>query len=143
MKQVSDAFVLGGGWMLRTKAVWAILDLSTKMVYCLRLKLSNKRRSYEYSSLELGEIRLLKIKNRIPYMGLRTILLHVKLADKPTYEAISYTWGTSTDTMEVIIDGYAFTTSIAIYNALCGRSSMWRKRLVWIDAICINQMDPV
>ncbi|KAH6692871.1 heterokaryon incompatibility protein-domain-containing protein [Leptodontidium sp. MPI-SDFR-AT-0119] len=90
-------------------------------------------------ALEPGEIRLLKLKRWIPFLGVRADLHHVKLADKPVYEAISYTWGTSNEEREVSINGRPFVTSTSTYDALYGRSSMFRLRVLWIDYICIDQ----
>ncbi|KAH9206405.1 heterokaryon incompatibility protein-domain-containing protein, partial [Leptodontidium sp. 2 PMI_412] len=90
-------------------------------------------------ALEPGEIRLLKLKRWIPFLGVRADLYHVKLADKPVYEAISYTWGTSNEEREVSINGRPFVTSTSTYDTLYGRSSMFRSRVLWIDYICIDQ----
>ncbi|KAG4437822.1 hypothetical protein IFR05_006709 [Cadophora sp. M221] len=97
---------------------------------------------YKHSNdpaLEPGEIRLLKLKHWIPFLGVRADLYPVKLADKPVYEAISYTWGTSKEERAVSINGKPFVTSSSTYDALYGRSSMFRSRVLWIDFICINQ----
>ncbi|KAH7327416.1 heterokaryon incompatibility protein-domain-containing protein [Rhexocercosporidium sp. MPI-PUGE-AT-0058] len=90
-------------------------------------------------ALEPGEIRLLKLKRWIPFLGVRAILYPVKLGDRPIYEAISYTWGTSKEMREVSINGKPFVTSMSTYDALFGCSSMFRSRVLWIDYICIDQ----
>ncbi|KAH7400229.1 heterokaryon incompatibility protein-domain-containing protein [Cadophora sp. MPI-SDFR-AT-0126] len=94
-------------------------------------------------SLQPGEIRLLRLKHWVPFLGVRGVLCPAKIGDKPLYEAISYTWGTSKDQREVTINGKRFTTSISTYDALYGRSSMFRSRVVWIDYICIDQSNDI
>ncbi|KAK0102685.1 hypothetical protein ONS95_006287 [Cadophora gregata] len=94
-------------------------------------------------TLQPGEIRLLRLERWIPFFGVRAVLYPVKVGDKPVYEAISYTWGTSKEQRELMINGKPFATSTSTYNALHGRSSMFRSRVVWIDYICIDQSNDV
>ncbi|KAH7390017.1 heterokaryon incompatibility protein-domain-containing protein [Pyrenochaeta sp. MPI-SDFR-AT-0127] len=66
-------------------------------------------------------------------------------ADLPRYEAISYAWGTDTKTESVIIDSGASQSTLRVR---CNVAKMLRvlryqtkPRCVWIDSICINQID--
>lgn len=141
LARVSEASVSAAGWLLQTKVVEMVRD--NHITRHLRSTLFKPLPPYRYSPLEPGMIRLLTVERRLPFMDVRTSLLHVKLANKPIYEAISYTWGTSTTSKDIIIDGHSFITSVSTYNAIHGRSSLWRRRVLWIDALCINQQDPI
>ncbi|KAL2061199.1 hypothetical protein VTL71DRAFT_7472 [Oculimacula yallundae] len=90
-------------------------------------------------ALQTGEIRLLELKRWLPFLGVRAILYPVNLQEKPVYEAISYTWGTSKDLRKITINGKPFTTSTSTHDALYGRSSFFRSRVLWIDFVCIDQ----
>lgn len=135
-----ESFAFAGGWMLRTKVIGATLNFSTNARRLLS-KFAKPLSPYEYTALEDGQIRLLRVERWIPFMGVRATLLHEELKAKPIYEAISYTWGKSKEEKELLINGHSFLTPGATYDTLYGRSSLWRQRLLWIDAICINQRD--
>jgi Heterokaryon incompatibility protein (HET) len=58
-----------------------------------------------------------------------------------TYTAISYVWGDSTETLEIIVDYKAMDITINLYDALWALRYPKMARFVWADAICINQQD--
>ncbi|KAF2164330.1 hypothetical protein M409DRAFT_25209 [Zasmidium cellare ATCC 36951] len=84
-------------------------------------------RKYRYESLntERQQIRILKVHaaSSSPTTTVNCTLSHVSLLDEPTleYHTISYRWGNAQDRAYIIVDD----------------------RFLDIDAICINQQDPV
>ena len=57
----------------------------------------------------------------------------------PRYEALSYTWGTSSERRHVCIDdGARMLVTDNLFNALRRLRRKKRERLLWVDAICIN-----
>jgi hypothetical protein len=66
-------------------------------------------------------------------------LQHVTFAQKPKYEALSYTWGDETTRKKISIDGKEFEVGQNLYHALKHIRHINRDRVLWIDAICINQ----
>jgi len=65
------------------------------------------------------------------------------LADCPSYTAVSYTWGSSSDIKKILINNMPISISENAWHFLCQMRvhSEWRWRLYWIDAICIDQED--
>jgi hypothetical protein len=59
----------------------------------------------------------------------------------PAYEAVSYRWGNNAKLPKVFIGDRYLPVTESVYELLQSRASFWRSRLIWIDAICINQKD--
>ncbi|KAI0378485.1 heterokaryon incompatibility protein-domain-containing protein [Hypomontagnella monticulosa] len=60
-------------------------------------------------------------------------------ANSLEYEALSYVWGNATITTPISLNDQPFEVTINLKTALCALRFRDRKRLIWIDAICINQ----
>lgn len=57
------------------------------------------------------------------------------------YEALSYTWGTPDDLgLKIWVNGFHFPVRQNLYCALTALQSTTERHL-WIDALCINQLD--
>ena len=70
--------------------------------------------------------------------------LHVRsLADSPQYETVSYVWNTSTPAVTVSLNNVQYQIPASAAAALRRLRFDNQPRLVWIDAICINQDDLV
>jgi len=67
-------------------------------------------------------------------------LEHRTLASKPTYEALSYTWGEKPASKLLRINGQPFVIRKNLYNAL-RNFRLPTQRALWVDALCINQAD--
>jgi hypothetical protein len=97
---------------------------------------------YQYKPLSHDdETRLLHLA---PGSGDETIqvTLHpVRLSDKPSYEAISYCWGDAEDTREVHCEGQLLHVTISLFTALRRLRKQDGARVLWADAVCINQAD--
>jgi hypothetical protein len=104
---------------------------------------------YRDQPLKPGEFRLLKIEWHAP---LRTLRLTTRpctlehssadLSNGPPFDAVSYVWGTGRASMEVICNGARLRVS-STYEMLV-HLHLHRPnpdRLLWIDAISINQED--
>lgn len=55
------------------------------------------------------------------------------------YEALSYTWGARTGTIPILCDGKTLLVTPNCESALRHLRQMFKDRLLWIDAACINQ----
>ncbi|KAH6706404.1 heterokaryon incompatibility protein-domain-containing protein [Leptodontidium sp. MPI-SDFR-AT-0119] len=63
------------------------------------------------------------------------------LATKPKYEAISYVWGDPTITAPISLDGVSVEVTTNLETALRYFRLETEVRILWADAICINQRD--
>lgn len=98
--------------------------------------------AYRYRPLGDGEIRLLVLRKPRCFTGvLQASLVHQPIDAAPDYEAVSYRWGSAERTDEILVDGRRFGVTKSAYDLLMARRSIWRDRVVWIDALCINQAD--
>ncbi|KAK5681537.1 hypothetical protein LTS10_006069 [Elasticomyces elasticus] len=96
-----------------------------------RLKLSDDRLT----------IRLLHILSGKGNDQIRCKLFRSTLISSPAYEALSYTWGTSTDRRTLLVNNIELLITVNLEAAIRHIRRQQCKRLVWIDALCINQHD--
>jgi hypothetical protein len=57
------------------------------------------------------------------------------------YEALSYVWGDPTGRLPIMIHGHSFHVTVNLHTALLRLRNHAMQRVLWIDAICINQDD--
>ena len=67
----------------------------------------------------------------------------IRKSDKVTrpYEALSYVWGSKDTPQSIIIDNQSFKVTQNLYTALLHLQDHSISRIIWIDAVCINQTD--
>ncbi|KAK2730266.1 heterokaryon incompatibility protein [Colletotrichum kahawae] len=108
-----------------------------------------------YGNLPRGHIRLLTVHPGNETTALSGTLLSTPLEAAPEFEAVSYAWGTGsfTETLNIISNPGTASTSgehgvsgagqISITHNVTSLSRCLRReseaRVLWIDAICINQ----
>ena len=98
------------------------------------------RLSYQPLDATNGDIRLVSIHPGKGKTILRCDLIHRKL-DESCYEALSYTWGTPIFQERIYINGSSLPVTQNLKVALYSLRLEDAPRLIWIDAICINQKD--
>lgn len=59
------------------------------------------------------------------------------------YEALSYVWGSSETPCSIFVNGLSIRIGYNLYVALRHLRSRHRRKLLWVDALCINQGDDV
>ena len=92
-------------------------------------------------SLPEGRIRLLHIEAGSGDQPILCWLSREVLAELPSYEALSYTWGEPEKNRVIICDGSPLGVSQNLYETLKYLRKSDQERSVWIDAICIRQED--
>jgi hypothetical protein len=97
-----------------------------------------------YSPLaDSDEIRLLCLQPRVsgsPNRPIKCTIKHIKLSSKTRYEALSYMWGPQVF-RAIELDGKLCKVRINLWQALFRLRFENRSRILWIDALCINQAD--
>lgn len=68
-------------------------------------------------------------------------LHHHELSTCPHYEAISYTWGNEDATKRLLVNGTVFKVRPNLHAALKAFRKPHEAKLIWVDAVCINQQD--
>jgi serine/threonine protein kinase len=93
---------------------------------------------YEPLVTDHCEIRLLRL---LPSNGdtLSCILEVASLDLSPAYEALSYTWGDPCDVVQILLNGKFFSITRNLHRALQAIQCRLHDKLLWVDAICINQ----
>lgn len=86
-------------------------------------------------------VRLLRLEPGVLGQRLEFSLEEHALEDCPTFEAISYVWGDATDRVPTSCSGYDFQVTKSLTAALGRFRYADCDRLLWADAICINQED--
>ena len=101
---------------------------------------------FPYLPLAEGQIRLLKFADDDLAGGdlLRFDLFHTKLSQRPSYVALSYSWGDSGqyERVTILVNGLRYKISQNLADAL-QKLKQNNISTIWADAICINQQDGI
>ena len=99
-----------------------------------------RRKPYLPLNTERKQIRLLELLPGLWRETIRSTLRTVSLDTGPSYEALSYTWGGYNEKRTLCINGYhRIKVTDNLFNALRRLRHQTGKRILWIDAICIDQ----
>lgn len=99
-----------------------------------------RRRGFEYSPLQFNHFRLLKlISGRSLCADIHCRLQDYSLDSAPSYEALSYTWGDEESACRILLNGLPFHIRPNLRDALRRLRQPRSTRIIWIDAICIDQ----
>lgn len=96
---------------------------------------------YAFSPIAPDEIRLLVLEPGRGEEPLSCTLRAHRLADKPRYEAISYPWGEIDLCHEIWCDGRPLSITRRLRDVLRQCRLPDRYRVLWVDFVCINQLD--
>lgn len=96
-----------------------------------------------YSPLDpsKAQIRLVILQPGKSREIVRCDLLIFSLDDKPKYEALSYEWGDAKSSRTIVLNGKRKLVRENLYQALLHLRQQDSKRIIWIDALSINQSD--
>lgn len=95
---------------------------------------------YQYlPSKDMREIRLVELKSGYPQEALHCSLDHVSLNDSTHYEALSYAWGDTIASTPLLCDGCGLAITMNLEPALKRLRYHYIPRILWVDAISIDQ----
>ncbi|EPE35805.1 hypothetical protein GLAREA_05143 [Glarea lozoyensis ATCC 20868] len=96
---------------------------------------------YEHSKLDdsIDCIRLIRLSCARVNGEVSCTLEQVPFADRPKYEALSYCWGELPVVHTILINGKKFKVGQNLFHALNHFVDGKHDRILWIDAICIDQ----
>jgi hypothetical protein len=96
--------------------------------------------NYQYIPLEhQDEIRILVLEPDHGSVSIRCSLKHVRLSEHPVYEGVSYVWGDSSKPEMVTYDEHIIHITKSLHTALKFLRLKDHPRVLWANAICINQ----
>ncbi|KAK0745145.1 heterokaryon incompatibility protein-domain-containing protein [Apiosordaria backusii] len=101
--------------------------------------------AYDPIDLDGPAFRLLRIvKGRDPSIPCKLFQAKVRQREVAiSYEAISYVWGSPERERDVFINGFLFGVTKSLYEALWYLQLEDEDRVIWVDAICIDQKNEV
>jgi hypothetical protein len=103
---------------------------------------SGPEKSLLYSDLQdSDEIRLLCLEPRSSGDKIECTIKHVKFSDSPVYEALSYMWGPQNVLQYIFVSGNNILVRENLWCALQHLRLESENRVLWIDAMCINQQN--
>lgn len=71
------------------------------------------------------------------------VLSSVFLAPGTDYEALSYVWGDERKKTRIQLDDQRFMVTLNLESALSHLRLTYKPRVLWVDALCINQEDQI
>lgn len=96
---------------------------------------------YDSFSLERPGFRLIRLERGTQPL-LQCSLFQAYLDDEESiipYEALSYVWGSYTASYEIATDGKIMSITTSLHDALMYLRQPNEDRILWIDALCIDQ----
>lgn len=99
--------------------------------------------AYPGAPLGQGEdqTRLLTVLAGLPGDPIDCVLSNHAIGEISTAEAVSYAWGGTAGTKSILVNGSPFHVGENLFQALVHLRLPATHRLLWIDAVCINQSD--
>ncbi|KAE9370048.1 HET-domain-containing protein [Stipitochalara longipes BDJ] len=97
-----------------------------------------------YSVVQLDDtktqIRLIKLLPGQPQDPIKIELITVQSVRSQPYEALSYVWGSPDANVIIEVNGKPFEIAANLHDALSCLRQLEDERVLWVDAICINQV---
>jgi Heterokaryon incompatibility protein (HET) len=98
-----------------------------------------KYKSLDFAGFEFRLLTILEPRDDRD-ITIRCIITQGNLIDPPEYSALSYCWGDPAITERIFVNDEPVQVTVNLHEALDALRSR-KFRLVWVDALCINQND--
>ncbi|KAF2464388.1 uncharacterized protein BDR25DRAFT_271850 [Lindgomyces ingoldianus] len=89
--------------------------------------------------LASSELRLIKIHPGDEPSAVKCSIFSVQEGDLPDYEALSYVWGSQDEPKTILLEDVTWHVTANLHSVLSHLRFPDRFRVVWIDALAINQ----
>ncbi|CZR52699.1 uncharacterized protein PAC_02576 [Phialocephala subalpina] len=117
-------------------------DLSPTPPIGILTSSSQSNRNYEHFPLATTtSIRILELQPGEGTTTLKCKLSTVERGNAAPYEAISYSWGRSSDTRVIYCESKKLKVTVNLRDALWRIRDPVEVKMLWADAVCINQND--
>jgi hypothetical protein len=106
--------------------------------------MAQTNQAYTYTSLQHSDsIRLLELLPGVKGSPLSCNLTEVRRGNRPQYEALSYAWGEPvfSQTVQEVASCKRLSITFNLHTALQAIRHGHASRVLWVDAICINQLN--
>lgn len=113
-------------------------SLLTQIVHQISLKPVNM---YDQLDRSKNQIRLLRLSPGCASDVLMCDLFTVSMEEPNEYEALSYVWGSAGNVLPIVLDGQRKDVTENLESALRHLRNAEKQRVLWVDALCINQDD--
>ncbi|KAF2968600.1 hypothetical protein GQX73_g5005 [Xylaria multiplex] len=118
----------------------------TREVPTRKLQQGDTNHRFEYKiglASPTKNIRVVRVSPGTGESNIRCKLEKLDLDDGSTYDALSYVWGKyeENEQKQIWVDDQPFFISPHLYEILANLRSQNTDKVIWIDAICINQAD--
>jgi hypothetical protein len=105
---------------------------------------SQNHHDYDLVDSAKREIKLLVVEPATNFeAAIRCQLFRTSLSSRPTYETLSYRWGDPTKTVSILLHEQPVSVTVNLESALRHLRRVDESRILWADALCINQGDTV
>ena len=94
---------------------------------------------YKELNFQDREIRVIALLPGQWSETIRCVLTVVSLGKRPSYQALSYVWGDPSIQHEILVNQQHFPVTHNLHLALRRLRDTSAVRMIWIDALCINQ----
>ena len=126
------------------ESFWPIISiLSICLIVIVFLSADNRRqwREVDYPELRYpaSSLRVFHIEPGTGKESVRGVLKSYSLAERPQFEALTYTWGDMKHSKTITVNGKRMKISRNLHEALLSIRHPTKSRTLWIDQICINQ----
>jgi hypothetical protein len=105
------------------------------------LTVTAEKRDFSYRPLpqDGASIRLLVLWPPGTNNQISCRLIYRSSLDGLQYEALSYVWGDTNDTVSILVNRKRFSVKTNLFQALKALQKPREARILWVDAICIDQ----
>jgi hypothetical protein len=105
----------------------------------------SNRYVYQPLNQSTSDIRVLRLLPNNGNSKLKDIpacqIFHTSLDDNPKFVALSYVWGDTTKSRAILVETYTVLVNTNLYEALMALRPSKIPIVIWIDFLCINQLD--